>query len=333
MPVLGKRKRSSSYSMPMSKRRRTLAYVMRNPRGKGRKVTFGNGITTQRDVTNVYRKKRMPRRRRRQWVKFVRKVKAVVYKGLGTKTVLFNEQMVAPAAPNDQQRFVTVTLYGFMGSMDASDVTGNRDLYRIALNDPEIFKSGTGTSQVPVNGKLLMGSGILDMTMTNTSETAVEVDVYLIVSGMFTNNRTINDGFNDPNTPTIAGSGNGIGLNTHRGATPFDFPQVISANKLKILSKKKYFLPVGNTATYQFRDSRNHYINCSKFHEQKQPIEADKIYGPFNYPGVTKTIMIVYKSVAGATVSAQLKIGVSRMCYVGSTDILFWSRSKALRSL
>lgn len=322
MPALrSARKRYVRRNMPYSPRRNTLKYVMgRGGRAKqAKRIRFGNGITTQNDVANIYRRKSMPRYKKRKWVSFVRKVKAVLYKGLGTKTVLFNTQMSGGrlSVPENQQGVFTIALYGFWGDTDnPGESVGNRDLYRIAINDPEINKKAVSpTFSIPNNGKLLMSSAVLDLTLTNIGTIPSEVDVYIITCGIFNNNGSLREAFidADANQITISGSGNGINALVHRGATPFEMPLALSSNRLRILSKKKYFLGAGQTITYQYRDAKNHYINCSKFYDQAIAI-AEVFEGPFNYPGVTKNVLIVHKTVSGAPAGAQsqLSCGVTR---------------------
>lgn len=249
------------------------------------------GVTANYDRSTQYRKKRMPRRKRKAWAKFFRKVKAANLKLLGTRTVVFNSQMQTnvTAATQAVQVFA---LYGKNGDVDSVNSVGFRDLSRIFSNDPELNAE---------NKSALFGSGIVDFTMHNTGNTQLEVDLYeLYTYGMDHGGSYFTDQQDaELVTPTIAGTPLTL---TTRGATPFDFPVMIKKG-YKIYRKTKYFLPPGNTATAQYRNPRNHKVTGN----QVLTNSAD-----FHYRKLTKVYVFIFKSVAGTIEDGQLTVGVTR---------------------
>ncbi len=261
---------------------------------------YGVGLTNQYDRTNVYRKKRMPYRKRKRWSSFVKKVRAAENKTLGTRTRVFNNRILL--STNDlttnspQQLFRSVTLYGNEDDTSVNPQAGSvrNDIRQITVDDGQIAQSG----------RIQMISGIFDMTLVNASRDAlgnpmgVELDVYLVTARKRFEYKTGAQSFwtdvegmlADGNL-TSGQIGDKAKIKTSDiGVTPFDFSCGISNAGIKILSKKKYFLPNGNQMTYQIRDPRNRLISKEI---------SDNIRGT-NYPGVTKHLLLVAKGLPGA---------------------------------
>lgn len=262
----------------------------------------GGGVTSQFDKMTVYRKKKMPWKKRKRWVGFVKKVRAAIMKDIGTKTVLRNGQMTSSFA-TDGQGVLAATLYGFDGAASTSVQQGQDDVKKIFQNDPDL----TDPTAVA-----LFASGVLDLTMTNTSSTVsnqnlgLEVDVYDIVF------RRDLDGIDPINwlnsCLTATGPINSLTPQislVDRGATLFEIPDA-AAKGMKILSKKKYFLGSGEVATYQLRDSRNRSFRSDL---------VDTSDNNFVWKGATRTLIIITKGVPTASpleVTKVLQVGVTR---------------------
>lgn len=266
----------------------------------------GQGVTSQYDRKVVYRKKYMPRGKKRIWKRFVKKTNAVIARNLGTKTVLFNTQLSSTFADNTQQ-YVVATLYGADGDTDTSVQCGHKDIAQVMFNDPETTGPNLRTAKVSFQ------SAVMDITMCNLSTVeagnntgSLEIDVYdiqykkaqdaLSLNALITSSET--------NTPTIAGAGTSITMNT-RGATPFEFPD-LGSRGVQILKKTKYFLSVGQTATYQMRDPGTYYIQRSEF---------DDADDNFIRRGMTRSLLILAKGVTTvnpAEVLKSLQVGVTR---------------------
>lgn len=272
---------------------------------------YGTGVTNQYDRANVYRKKRMPYRKRKRWVSFVKKVKTAENSTLGTRTRVFNNQIVFEQAsgpgPVKSQLFRSLALY----SMEGVE-TWDKDLKTMLANDPNISKSG----------KIQMISGIFDMTAVNSSVDSsnqpmgIELDIYLCTAkrlfrykqedGTYVY-KNIEDAMQDGQQSSNAIGSLGKIDTFDRGATPFDMTLALSSFGIKILSKKKYFLPNGNQMTYQMRDPKNRTIS-------KDNIENTRGQ---NKPGVTKFLILVAKGLPGAATDGndykiRLDIGCTR---------------------
>lgn len=210
-------------------------------------------VTTQYDTKMQYRRKRMPKFKRRQWKNFVKKVSAVSLRGIGIRTVLFNENVVvAPVLGANEQTFAVVHLYGANGVNTVNEF-GARDLRQIFVNDTA---AETGT-------KWCFFNGVIDITMTNVDEfNTLEIDVYKIMYGR-SDNPTAN--LSGPltnviyETDPIAGGNTQISI-SRRGATPFDLSDIAMLTKWRVMTKRKYILSPGQIATYQHRDNRNKWM-------------------------------------------------------------------------
>lgn len=283
--------------------------------------SYGKGVTNQYDRTNVYRKKRMPYRKRKRWSKFIKKVRAAENVTLGTRTRVFNSRILVTSTQivNNQPRqlFRSVCLYGNHDETSVNPQLGKvrNDIRQLTVDDPDISNSGS----------IQMISGIFDMTLVNASIDAlnnpmgIELDVYLVTASKrfeVKTGGTVGSGSLESMFVNAIDTSDQIGsrskLNTHDlGVTPFDVSLALSMCKIKILSKKKYFLPSGNQMTYQIRDPRNRLISKEI---------SDNINGT-NYPGVTKHLLLVAKGLPGAATvptegtnpyAVRLEIGLTR---------------------
>lgn len=258
------------------------------------------GITTQRDVIRQYRRRRMPYRRKKGWIAFSRKVRAVMQKDMGTKTAVFNGS-VGPTSGflgdnATQQGYAEVALYGFKGVADGLGTQGFQDMQKLY--------SGSTTPE-----NIRFKSAVLDITARSLNRN-VELDVYDITCRKTINHNALSavliDGFSA--MPNLPGAATGITL-TQRGVTIFDCPDGIKLGGIKVHKKMKYFLPTGSTMTYQIRDPRNRYFNGDD-------ITQTEAVG-FNKPGMTRILFFIWKALpgepnAGSGDWAQMQIGTTR---------------------
>lgn len=263
------------------------------------------GITAQYDKVTQYSRKSMPKRKKRQWKKFVKKVTAVVDKSLGTRTVVFNTNEAAQSIAG-LQAWACAALYGIHGTNDGNGRVGFRDVFRLCNKDDDIMT----TNSAGINpSKITFGSAVIDVTMRNGGTTAIEVDLYECI--VRTDNTktadfitTLLDAVTETNS--IPGAPTGLAISS-RGTTLFDFPNAISMDKIQVFKKRKYFLPVGNTATFQHRDPRNHHFNASTFD-----------FGPnsnssYGQRGMTKLFLVCAKEIIGQdSAGINLNFGVTR---------------------
>ena len=287
-------------------RSRTLSLSRR------RNTSSGRGVTTQFDRSLIYRKRRMPRRRRRRWRKFIRRINTVSEKDLGSRTVVRNNlvssniTMVTTAA-QEQGRLI-VALYPGVSTIDH-------------MND--VGEMATDTD-LGLNGKALFHSGILDMTVRNISEhnplqvtalnpsITLEIDVYEISVGTDLGQTgkaiSLDTVFTEFQGDTGTIPGHTVGLaSVNRGFTPWDMPSALSEYRLRIWKKTKYFLSENQTFTYQFRDPRRHVLD-----KQIMTSPGD------NVRGLTKYFVMIFKPTPGYNYSDTLpdqygiSVGVTR---------------------
>lgn len=275
-----------------------------------KKTGAQNTVTAQYDTTLQYRKKRMPRYKKRGWINFSRKVNAVLTKAHGTKTVVMNQtcsQVIDQLGLN--QITLGCHLYGKAGrwrSVGPNAEVGLNDLYQVVKDRPDD------------NRKYHFCSGVIDITARNISANSdLEVDLYVVTYG-----EDVQDMRNfqdlviaaESETSTTQPQFSALTL-SGRGVTLFDLPVLIKSCKMKILSKRKYFLPVGSTFTYQYRDAKNHVIPQSRIKEfeDNAAIESNEGQNSYIYPYLTKSVIMVAKKTIGSPTDAgELIVGCTR---------------------
>lgn len=293
------------------------SYLFRNSGGRRnlRRVTSGRGITTQYDRSRVYRKRSMPRRKKRSWKRFVRKSQAAIDKTLGSYSIVLNDQVsVTATAETTDQAIGQFALYSMKDATNAwlNDMAGIAAQFNTSFSTTDSTKWG-------------FKSGILDLTVQNVSLDAasggtgfgVEVDVYEITSSSNwesygntpkTLSAVIGDGWT--NTVTL---GTQLSL-AQRGVTPWDATQALSVYRLKIWKKTKYFLGYGNTFTYQIRDPKSHFIDQQRMEDGNST----------NKPGMTRWLLMIAKPTPGVTLGTggqtALAVGVTRKYMVKKNE-------------
>lgn len=252
-----------------------------------RATRSGVGVTTDRDFRNVYRKRRMPARKRRQWKRFVRKVDAVAERKRGTLSCVFNT-VHREAVGDNLQRMWGITLFGYRGTTAAGQDSYDRDMYEIANST----KPGDAPVSVEFwNRKIHFRSGVLDITFRNVHATnAVELDLYeYTVKKDVPFSRLIDLIINSQSDPAAV-TMTGVDPLTHDdvGTTPFQIPSALKY--ITILKKTKVFIPVSGTATYQIRKPQNRWWSTT---------ELDEKIGTYAKRGWTVGLWLVQKGVPG----------------------------------
>jgi len=266
--------------------------------------------TAQRDVKVQYVARRQSRRSRRRQAKKYRSWVSQQLKQLATKTVHLNDAITAQMSlPNvNSQVYAICHLYGNNGSSPAINECGARDVKQIKANDPAIAAN---------SAKIYFDTACMDITMSNISLPAegeprasqIEVDVYDIVyrdDANFSNFvLMLTEGEN--RTSTI-GSGSALQL-VNRGATLFEFPEVMKFAKIKILKKTKIILPVNQDATFRINDRRNRTYGTNEI-----GVDGDK--QGYVIRGATRSLLFVAKATVGdaqeLSGDMKLRIGCTR---------------------
>lgn len=257
--------------------------------------TSGVQFTNQKDSKVQYKKKSRSRKSKKRWRKFSKKVRAVSMKLVGTNTHLKNG-LVGRSGGVSGQAWMALHLYGFKGTEPLSP--GGE------LGVGDIESINNADSRINDASKIVFSSAVLDATLRNSGTVDLEVDIYELSyrDRVSDNNMYYLIGKAQNNTPVIPGSLSQITLNS-RGATLFDLPMAIKYGKIKIWKKTKVFLPQGETTNYQIRDPRNHVYDMANLADDNGYVE----------PGMTKTLLVVYKNVAGTSIDGtDLQIGCTR---------------------
>lgn len=228
-----------------------------------------NVVTQQKDFASQYRKRRMPRRKRKIWKKFVKKVTAVELSNAATKTVVFNHRMVQSSTPGNQA-FLSFCLYGVNGSPDGNNQIGYQDMFKLFDNEPGIKQQAVGSpaANYPASGKLHFNTGVLDFTLRNLGEVDAEVDIYYGYHVKNVNNinlltqvaDSLRQHFISTTSDPIVSGNTSLGLGL-RGVTPFDCSSVLSESGFHILKKQKFNMEPNKSVFIQHRDANNHQLD------------------------------------------------------------------------
>lgn len=255
----------------------------------GRNSTEARVLSTQHDVVNRYRKKRMPRRRRRRWVGFVRKVRAVE---LAAQPL----QFYGLARTERLTGAVNVQTYaGYM--LGGTSVTNNDELY-------QIFQQAYNTISVSDAAEhiIFMKSISLDIQLTNSATTGAVVDVYKLLCRKSISTATAPAAqFTAALGELASPSGGGTVTTTNASITAFDAPNFCSY--WKILNKKEILLGAGQTTTMQLRNAKNKRIDGKVLNTSPQAL-----------PGYTMCYLFMIRG------APELNAGLSRLA---ATDITF----------
>lgn len=268
---------------------------------------FG-GVTTQHDARTIYRAKKMPYRKKKKWVAFTRKVKAVAVSDRAKSTLVINTNETVSVS-NTGQAWTEAHLYSVKGT-----ALGTRDM-DILLEDTYIYKTKVQTYPFPVpqienpdpsdlaredtRKELLMSSGSLDLTYTNTGTIGIEMDLYTVMysrqsqgtNGGFLPALATNFQYVSPVAVYVAGDrvdAPNISY-TDRGVSLFDVAYGMSRLGCKIIKKEKFFIAPGNSITKNVRDPKNHNFRLTS---------PDEV---FQHKKLTQSYVACYKTISLAT--------------------------------
>lgn len=266
------------------------SYLLRNPSvwsgssmnlsrtSRGATATSGVGVTNQYDRKRVYRYRRMPRGKKRRWVRSLKRNFHQDLRKLATRTMVRNHVESYNVTDKTKQLVVSIVMGGGMTYSAGSQWNrGYGDLFNIFEFD--------GVARGPDNefkyDKVYVDTQILDMTVQNDSTwkateedveqpAGIELDVYEVSVKKLVfddDNIDIETVLRDETIqvpPAGASSMTALAIDD-RGATPFEFGPVLGDHRIKIWKKTKYFLAAGETMTYQFRNPKNYVINVNEF--------------------------------------------------------------------
>lgn len=232
-------------------------------------------VTYQHDTKRMYTRKRMPYKKRKRWVGFVKKVRAVEFGDHACNHVVRsyssgNITITPSTTPNQGvQNMTNVGLYGINNESEDFSIKG--DLV-------DIWEEWCGQNQgiKMLSQKMAFTTAVADIYITNTGNTTLIVDVYesycrkdmtyAAATGLF-------DTVGLQNFPNDK-AGESALQNTQFGVTPFQLPNYTTF--FKIANKTKHVISPGNVITWQCRDTRNRVIKGEHISPYYQPYIAKK---------------------------------------------------------
>lgn len=336
-PPYTPKKRKTSMAPIRGPKRIRLRMPQRAASSYVKKRYTASAVTQQHDIKSQYRKTRRPKKQRKIWRKFVKKVQAVNLRDQGLITVLFNNSYTSSPAGAAAQTLLELHLYGMRSSTTDTSVCGANDLATIVANDLELSSfvspnAGGTDGKLEVQGylaptpggykankpidKIRFESAVMEGTLFNATENVLEVDIYTVV---YTKNIRANLGslaqaysnalpHQIPTqvnpAPGVINNNNTFSITT-RGATPFDIGPAISLGNMKILKKEKVLLQPGQAFTQLYKDPKNRTFDPKQFYNLSS--ENYKI------PGMTYTKLFIAKNVDPlATTAPLIRASVTR---------------------
>lgn len=221
----------------------------------------------------------MPRRRRRRWVRFARKVNHVVLRGQqGLKKQIFR-RLHTISSISGSCGFSDALLYSGDGdgSLHASDLG---ELFRGHLGAADFNDANNLTVLSNASKQLKFESAQLEITMTNSGNYKAIVEAYYIrcrKQHSHTNNTIYNCasgiyqlGFVKQDQVQDLETGETVGIGKQSefqvGTTPFQSPRFCST--FKILRRRKFTIAPGNSISWILKDPRNRTINAENVRAQ-----------------------------------------------------------------
>lgn len=237
--------RAAAYSSPVLGTAAAAGGAMMNRIFRRSGAAAGNGgrtgpiVSTQRDQATRYRRKRMPRRKRKRWVSFTRKVRHVELQMQPLQ--IFTKEGVINLTSAAGQSQIWSRMAG------GTTVANNDEILRI-------FAAQYNTTVLSnlVAYRIFIKSLVLDIQLTNNGSTTLIVDVYTLknrktfgaagdVAGQY--NAALNEVAAAPNAGTLLVNGT--------ATTVFDAPTFCEF--WQTLSKREVLIGAGVTCTFQMR--------------------------------------------------------------------------------
>lgn len=230
-------------------------------------------LTYDNDFKTDYRYKRMPRRRRRRWISFSRRVNHVILRGQqGLKKEIFR-RLQTLSSTSGSCGFTEQMLYTADGDpgVHAADVG---QLFRGHLGVDAFDNANNLASLSNASKQLRFESAQLEITITNSGNNKAIVESYYIrcrkqhaqtnatatncVSGVYQLGFIKQDQVRDEETGNTVGLGKQTEFQV--GTTPFQSPRFCSV--FKILRRRKYTIAPGNSVSWILKDPRNRRITA-----------------------------------------------------------------------
>lgn len=251
--------------------------------GYKKRSIVSDGTTVQRDDKITYRKKRMPKKKRKAWKKFTKKVNAVEIKDRGLQVQKFYYGFNGATVSAQTQARAVFHLYGTANTQaNTGTETGNMDMALLRteanLRQQNWIKQIGGVPNPTIPGGLLtpeirMQSAILDCTIQNSGNVPLIVDIYHVWYTKANNYKSFGDclaSWNNEHIPLQTGSTSAIADETklrldQLDTKLFDLPQLISLTGLTVKSVREVYLTPGQVHKVGIRDAKNYSINPGRY--------------------------------------------------------------------
>lgn len=241
-------------------------------RGRGSRET--QPLTYDNDFKTDYRYKRMPKRRRRNWKRFVKKVSSVVNRQQGLKKLMYTDIQRIQAVDNacSYHSAMLYTPDARVGDLSADMGT----IFRNILGSVAYDNINDVTIAGDVDKKIRFESGNMDVSWRNVGAAPVIVDLYY-VKARKTFGLTGSDALNNTQGIYALGfvkqgqiideeDGNTVGsaksFPIEVGTTPFQ--SSLFCQTYKVLSKKRITIAPGNTVSMTLKDAKNRLVNATE---------------------------------------------------------------------
>lgn len=230
-------------------------------------------LTYDNDYKTDYRYKRMPKKRRRRWKRFVNKVHSIARRDQGLK-----QYMVEEAYKVDE--LTTFCNFGqaLLYTPDARLASLNADMGNIFRNilTATAFDNINSVINADVDKKIYFNSAQMDVSWRNTGSAPLIIDLYKVACRKdfaLTNQDTYNDavglyrmGFQKQGQIVDKEDGNLVGDGRNDslwpGSTPFQ--SSLFCQHFRILQKRRITIAPGNTVSITLKDTKNRLINANE---------------------------------------------------------------------
>lgn len=209
-----------------------------------RNETSPTSVTTQHDVSTRYRRRRMPARKRKRWVRFTRRVRHVELQMQPLQIYQHLTKNSATAAGGTQ---------------------GQAGLYLLDTNASgqghltSLFKTVYGlTGAITEYGpnRLYLKSACIDLQLKNTGTEQCIIDMYWCRTRANINDTSAIGSLFDAGITNMTAYG--AITTTNPALTPFDNPNF--CKMFKILKKTEYLISPDQVVTLQQRQAKNRYF-------------------------------------------------------------------------
>lgn len=257
---------------------------------KGRKLRTGAPLTAQHDVRVTYRKRRMPKRKKRAYVKSVKRFRSMSMRSTPSRIFQYVDVKEYTSGINTSRYFGC-----FMGLYNHS--TYDNSLKKVADN---ITNGSNANEKMRAGGFRLDHQG-LRIVVRNNDATPIDLDVYQVIcirdippdvwptgNNIESMHATLKNIMRQAQGMDLDVSTAGAGIATvQQNAGTSSTTQVVGDSLwnnppflryFKIVKQFKIQLPSGNSTEFQMRSTKNKYIRYAELQQQSNGQITAKAY-------------------------------------------------------